>query len=248
MRGNPEESWERVYPAISAARTRHHRRIKRHGQNLVVNWHVELKAMVLACPRDWPDLSGAKAWPDQNLLAPRALSSVNIILTGLFPVSHIFRCSSGREHLEGRGQGLPGPRQARKAIDEDRGKLALRHLLRCRLRYLIDGYAPGSREFFREAAESLEGLRKKEFGPTKARWTPRRPRGLPGNARTARRVPRGDEGADVPRPDAPGMHGPPGGHQSGCPCQHNFDRFANFSFAVRFQTANRGSGTGGGLE
>ena len=72
----------------------------------------------------------------------------------------------------GRGGGAPkegkaslDPRQARKVIDGDRGKLPLHELLRCRLRYLTDGYVgdPGSSS--REAATPLEGLRKKPVRP-----------------------------------------------------------------------------------
>ena len=82
------------------------------------------------------------------------------------------------------GKASLDPRQARKVIDEDRGKLPLHQLLRCRLRYLTDGYVLGSEEFVKEAAKPLGGP-PQEAGPSQARRAPRRSRGLPGNARTA---------------------------------------------------------------
>ena len=66
------------------------------------------------------------------------------------------------------GKASLDPRQARKVIDGDRGKLPLHELLRCRLRYLTDGYVLGSEEFVKEASKPLEGLRKKPVRPKPA--------------------------------------------------------------------------------
>ena len=67
------------------------------------------------------------------------------------------------------GKASLDPRRARKVIDRDRGKLPLHELLRCRLRYLTDGYVLGSGgEFVNEAAKPLEGLRKKPVRPKPA--------------------------------------------------------------------------------
>ena len=91
---------------------------------------------------------------------------------------------SEREPLPRKARPPWTPARPGKVIDEDRGKLPLHELLRCRLRYLTDGYVLGSEAFVKEAAKPLEGLRKKPVRPKPA-GTPRGPRGFPGNARTA---------------------------------------------------------------
>ncbi|MFP4352816.1 MAG: hypothetical protein ACLFTU_08295, partial [Puniceicoccaceae bacterium] len=54
---------------------------------------------------------------------------------------------------------------AARVIEEERGRLPMAEVLRCRCRYLTQGYIIGCAEFVREVSRPLEAHRKRPIRP-----------------------------------------------------------------------------------
>ena len=63
------------------------------------------------------------------------------------------------------GKNSIDPATASRVIEQEQGKLSMPEVLRCKCRYLTQGYIIGSREFVREASEPLQPYRKRPIRP-----------------------------------------------------------------------------------
>lgn len=63
------------------------------------------------------------------------------------------------------------PADAKRVLEEEKGRLGLATLLRCKVRYLTDGYVFGSPDFVRDAAEPLKARRAKPVRPRRTPWS-----------------------------------------------------------------------------
>ncbi|MFP4357690.1 MAG: hypothetical protein ACLFSZ_04520, partial [Puniceicoccaceae bacterium] len=63
------------------------------------------------------------------------------------------------------GKGSVDPAAAARVIEREQGRLPMADILRCKCRYLTQGYIIGCSEFVREVSKPLEAYRKRPIRP-----------------------------------------------------------------------------------